>query len=74
MSVHLSNTDLFLWIFSGAVIGLCIYLMGYFMGRIRTTSKLRQTRGQLELDDDDIYGKELKIKYVEPEKNNSEKD
>ena len=70
----MSKEDLILWIFSGAVIGLCIYLMGYFMGRIVTTSKLRQTRGQLEIDDNDIYEKELKIKDVEPEKNNNEKD
>ena len=84
------------WIFGGAAICLFCYVMGYCIGEAVTNEKWRNTRGQMELEDEpDVpegcYGckevglpcdpncqynlkrKELKIKDVEPEENNSEK-
>ena len=72
MSVHLSNFDIFLWVATGAVLGLCIYLMGFFMGEAVTKGKLRSTRGQMEIDD--IFEKEVKVKDVKHETNTSEKN
>lgn len=61
------------WIFAGAVICLFCYIMGYCIGEAVTNDKWRNTRGQMELDEDD-NGKELKVKYVEPEKNDTEEN
>ena len=60
------------WVFAGAIICLFCYVMGYCVGEAVTNEKWRNTRGQMEIDEDDE--KELKIKYVEPEKNDIEKD
>lgn len=87
------------WIFAGAVICLFCYIMGYCIGEAVTNDKWRNTRGQMELEDEpDIpeecfgckeaglscdpncqnnvlnQGKELKIKDVEPEKNDTEEN
>lgn len=61
------------WIFLGAVSCLFCYVMGYIIGGTVTKDKLKQTRGQMEIDEDDNE-KELKIKYVESEKNDSEEN
>lgn len=71
MSVHLSNT--MAWIFLGAVSCLFCYVMGYIVRGKVDDEKLKQTRGQMEIDEDDNE-KELKIKYVEPEKNDTEEN
>lgn len=71
MSVHLSNT--MAWIFLGSVSCLFCYIMGYIIGETVTKDKLKQTRGQMEIDEEENE-KELKVKYVEPEKNNSEEN
>lgn len=70
-SAHLSNT--MAWIILGAVACLFCYVMGYIIGEAVTKDKLKQTRGQMEIDEDDNE-KELKIKDVEPEKNDSEEN
>lgn len=87
------------WIFAGAVICLFCYIMGYCIGEAVTNDKWRNTRGQMEPEDEpDIpeecfgckevglpcdpncqnnvlnQGKELKIKDVEPEKNDTEEN
>lgn len=62
------------WIFIGSVACLFCYVMGYIVGEAVTKDKLKDSRGQMEIDEDDIYGKELKVKYVEPEKNDSEEN
>ena len=61
------------WIFLGAVSCLFCYIMGYIVRGKVDDEKLKQTRGQMEIDEDDNE-KELKIKYVEPEKNDSEEN
>lgn len=71
MSVHSSNT--MAWIILGAVACLFCYVMGYTIGGAVAKDKLKQTRGQMEIDEEDDE-KELKVKYVEPEKNNSEEN
>lgn len=71
MSVHLSNT--MAWIFLGSVSCLFCYIMGYIIGETVTKDKLKQTRGQMEIDEEENE-KELKIKDVKPEKNNSEEN
>ena len=71
MSVHLSNT--MAWIFLGAVSCLFCYMMGYIIRGKVDDEKLKQTRGQMEIDEDKDE-KELKIKDVEPEKNDSEEN
>lgn len=60
------------WVFVGAIICLFCYVMGYCIGEAVTNEKWRNTRGQMEIDEDDE--KELKIKDVEPEKNDSEEN
>lgn len=60
------------WVFVGAIICLFCYVMGYCVGEAVTNEKWRNTRGQMEIDEDN--GKELKIKDVEPEKNDSEEN
>ena len=73
MSVHLSNT--MAWIFLGAVSCLFCYMMGYIIRGKVDDEKLKQTRGQMEIDEDEHNNeKELKIKDVEPEKNDSEEN
>ena len=65
--------DKIVWAFVGATGGLFCYVLGYVIGEFRGIEKVKQTRGQMEIDEDD-NGKELKIKYVEPEKNDSEEN
>ena len=60
------------WIFAGAIVCLFCYVMGYCIGEAVTNEKWRNTRGQMEIDEDNR--KEVKIKDVEPEENNSEKN
>ena len=67
----MSNT--MAWIFLGAVSCLFCYVMGYIVRGKIDDEKLKQTRGQMEIDEDDNE-KELKIKDVEPEKNDSEEN
>lgn len=63
------------WIFLGAVSCLFCYIMGYIIRGKVDDEELKQTRGQMEIDEDEEEsGKELKIKYVEPEKNDSEEN
>lgn len=69
-SAHLSDT--MAWIFLGAVSCLFCYIMGYIIRGKIDDDKLKQTRGQMEIDEDEE--KELKVKYVEPEKNDSEEN
>ena len=61
------------WIFVGSVACLFCYVLGYVIGEAVTKDKLKQTRGQMELDEENDE-KELKIKDVEPEKNDSEEN
>lgn len=61
------------WVFVGAIACLFCYVMGYCIGEAVTNEKWRNTRGQMEIDEDD-NGKELKIKDVITKKNDSEKD
>lgn len=61
------------WIFVGSVACLFCYVMGYCIGEAVTKDKLKQTRGQMEIDEEDDE-KELKIKDVESEKNDSEEN
>ena len=65
--------DRIVWAFIGATGGLFCYVMGYVIGEAVTKDKLKQTRGQMEIDEEDNE-KELKVKYVEPEKNDSEEN
>lgn len=60
------------WAFGGAIVCLFCYVMGYCIGEAVTNEKWRNTRGQMEIDEDDE--KELKIKDVEPEKNDYEEN
>lgn len=60
------------WIFVGAIACLFCYIMGYCIGEAVTNDKWRSTRGQMDIDEDDE--KEVKIKDVEPEKNDSEEN
>lgn len=52
---------------------LFCYVLGFVIGEAVAKDKLKQTRGQMEIDEEDDE-KELKVKYVEPEKNNSEEN
>ena len=61
------------WVFAGAIVCLFCYVMGYCVGETVTNEKWRNTRGQMEIDEED-NGKEVKIKDVITEENNSEKD
>lgn len=70
-SVHLSNT--MAWIILGEAVCLFCFMMGYIIRGKIDDEEFKQTRGQMEIDEDD-NGKELKIKYVEPEKNDSEEN
>ena len=65
--------DKIVWAFIGATGGLFCYVLGYVIGEFRGIEKVKQTRGQLEIDEDD-NGKELKIKDVITEKDDYEKD
>lgn len=65
--------DKIVWAFIGAAGGLFCYVLGYVIGEFRGTEKVRLTREEMEIDDISEE-KEVKIKDVEPEKNNSEKD
>lgn len=65
--------DRIVWAFIGATGGLFCYVLGYVIGEFRGMEKVRLTREEMEIDEDD-NGKEMKIKDVESEKNNSEKD
>lgn len=64
--------DKIVWAFVGATGGLFCYVLGYIIGEFRGMEKVRLARGQMEIDEDDE--KEVKIKYVEPEKNDSEEN
>ena len=61
------------WIFVGSVACLFCYVMGYVIGEFRGMEKVRLAREEMEIDEED-NGKELKIKDVEPEKNDSEEN
>ena len=64
--------DKIVWAFVGATGGLFCYVLGYVIGEFRGIEKVKQTRGQMEIDEDDE--KELKIKHVITEENNSEEN
>ena len=65
--------DKIVWAFIGATGGLFCYVLGYVIGEFRGMEKVRLTREEMEIDEDD-NGKELNIKDVEPEKNDSEEN
>ena len=61
------------WAFVGATGGLFCYVLGYVIGEFRGMEKVRLTREEMEIDDIS-EGKELNIKDVEPEKNDTEEN
>ena len=65
--------DRIVWAFIGATGGLFCYVLGYVIGEFRGMEKVRLTREEMEIDEEDDE-KELNIKDVEPEKNDSEEN
>ena len=65
--------DRIVWAFIGATGGLFCYVLGYVIGEFRGMEKVRLTREEMEIDEED-NGKEMNIKDVEPEKNDSEEN
>jgi hypothetical protein len=65
--------DRIVWAFIGATGGLFCYVLGYVIGEFRGMEKVRLTREEMEIDDISEE-KEMKIKDVEPEKNDSEEN
>lgn len=64
--------DKIVWAFIGASGGLFCYVLGYIIGEFRGMEKIKQARNEMEIDD--IPEKELKVKDVEPEKNDTEEN
>lgn len=65
--------DRIVWAFIGATGGLFCYVLGYVIGEFRGMEKVRLTREEMEIDDISEE-KEMKIKDVEPEKNDTEEN
>lgn len=65
--------DRIVWAFIGATGGLFCYVLGYVIGEFRGMEKVRLTREEMEIDDISEE-KEMKIKDVELEKNDTEEN